>query len=97
MTTREAQKLARQSVFGSNGFHHPWRSTAWEIHPIIEIEVLEEVTTDEFARRLNQFKKLTRDFGESARSAFFALLSRPPTHGLATAGHAGRSHARSNR
>ena len=27
--------------FGSNGFHHPWRSTAWEIHPIIKIEVLE--------------------------------------------------------
>jgi len=27
--------------FGSNGFHHPWLSTAWEIHPIIKIEVLE--------------------------------------------------------
>ena len=27
--------------FSNNGFHHPWRSTAWEIHPIIEIEVLE--------------------------------------------------------
>jgi hypothetical protein len=24
-----------------NGFHHPWRSTAWEIHPIIKIDVLE--------------------------------------------------------
>ena len=21
--------------------HHPWRSTAWEIHPIIKIEVIE--------------------------------------------------------
>jgi hypothetical protein len=27
--------------FGSNGFHHPWRSTAWEIHPIIKIEAIE--------------------------------------------------------
>ena len=21
-----------------NGFHHPWRSTAWEIHPVVSIE-----------------------------------------------------------
>ena len=26
---------------GSNGFHHPWRSTAWEIHPVIKIEAIE--------------------------------------------------------
>jgi hypothetical protein len=26
--------------FSSNGFHHPWRSTAWEIHPVIKVEVI---------------------------------------------------------
>jgi hypothetical protein len=27
--------------FSTNGFHHPWRSTAWEIHPVIKIEAVE--------------------------------------------------------
>jgi hypothetical protein len=26
--------------FSNNGFHHPWRSTAWEIHPIMKIELI---------------------------------------------------------
>ena len=43
-------------------------------------------------RRLHWFKSLGRDFKESARSGFFALLSRLPTHCLATAGHVGRFH-----
>jgi len=27
--------------FSNNGFHHPWRSTAWEIHPVMRVELLE--------------------------------------------------------
>jgi hypothetical protein len=27
--------------FSSNGFHHPWRSTAWEIHPVMKLEVVQ--------------------------------------------------------
>lgn len=27
--------------FGANGYHNPWRSTAWEIHPAIKIESAE--------------------------------------------------------
>jgi hypothetical protein len=26
--------------FSKNGFHHPWGSTAWEIHPVIKLEVI---------------------------------------------------------
>jgi hypothetical protein len=27
--------------FSNNGFHHPWRSTAWELHPILKLEAIE--------------------------------------------------------
>jgi len=27
--------------FSKNGFHHPWRSTAWEVHLVMKIEAVE--------------------------------------------------------
>jgi hypothetical protein len=27
--------------FSKNGFHHPWRLTAWEIHPVMKIDLIE--------------------------------------------------------
>jgi hypothetical protein len=27
--------------FGRNGLHQPWRSTAWEIHPVMKVEVIQ--------------------------------------------------------
>jgi hypothetical protein len=31
----------RIEYFSKNGFHHPWRSTAWEIHPVMKVEVIQ--------------------------------------------------------
>jgi hypothetical protein len=31
----------RVKFVGSNKLHHPWRATAWEIHPILKVETVE--------------------------------------------------------
>ena len=30
-----------QKIVGRNKFHQPWRSTAWEIHPVMKLELAE--------------------------------------------------------
>jgi hypothetical protein len=29
------------NMIGSDKFHHPWRATAWEVHPILRVELAE--------------------------------------------------------
>jgi hypothetical protein len=38
---RSADVGSTIQYFSEDGFHHPWRSTAWEIHPVMKVEVLE--------------------------------------------------------
>jgi hypothetical protein len=39
--TGSADVGSTTQYFNNNGLHHPWRSTAWEIHPVISVEAVE--------------------------------------------------------
>lgn len=34
--------LTIESVDSKTNYHHPWRSTSWEIHPVMKVELIEE-------------------------------------------------------
>jgi len=39
----ESKQNRHVQNIGSNKYHHPWRSTAWEIHPVLKIEAAIEL------------------------------------------------------
>ena len=34
-------------AIGKNKYHHPWRSTAWEIHPVLKIEPVDDPSSSD--------------------------------------------------
>src|SRR5437667_76886 len=71
-------------AYGTVGGQERHRLSEWDLGPISNRAVVSDISMcGEFACRLHRFESLARDFEESARSGFSALLSRPPTHDLA--------------
>lgn len=60
-----------QYITPGNGFHHPWRSTAWEIHPVVKVEHLNAGVA---APTASPPAGADRDYGSTSD---FAILTQP--------------------
>ncbi len=43
---RELDTGPRIDQIGKDGYSHPWRATAWEIHPVLKIELLDDQSSN---------------------------------------------------